>query len=60
MMTDNPLSDEGDFEKIPIIDLSLWSSPNPDDRKRLVKNVYDACTQVGFFYLKASAYSSAE
>lgn len=45
---------EGSFEHIPVIDLSVWKSPHCDERKRLAQQVYDACTRVGFFYIKVT------
>lgn len=47
-MADNPSS----FTSIPIIDLAELDSPSPDARKRIAKNIYDACSQCGFFYIK--------
>lgn len=41
-----------DCSHIPIIDLSTLDSPNFDDRQKLAQSIYDACTQVGFFYIK--------
>lgn len=43
-----------DCKNIPIIDLSSLDSPNFDERRKLAQSIYDACTQVGFFYIKAS------
>lgn len=41
-----------DCSHIPIIDLSTLDSPNFDERRKLAQSIYDACTQVGFFYIK--------
>ncbi|KAJ9219823.1 hypothetical protein DTO169C6_7814 [Paecilomyces variotii] len=43
---------QGDFDNIPIIDLAPMSSPNIEERKELAKQIYDACSRVGFFYIK--------
>lgn len=43
---------KGNFDNIPIIDLSNLRSPLLDERRALAKGVYDACTNVGFFYVK--------
>lgn len=43
---------KGNFDNIPIIDLSNLRSPLLDERRELAKRVYDACTNVGFFYVK--------
>ena len=43
---------EGDFDNIPIIDVSPLRSPLLEERRTLAKQVYDACTTVGFFYIK--------
>jgi isopenicillin N synthase-like dioxygenase len=37
---------------IPIIDLSNIDSPDVEKRQELARAVYDACTRVGFFYIK--------
>lgn len=41
----------GDFDHIPIIDLSTLNSSHLDERKKLAQHIYHACTQVGFFYI---------
>ncbi|KAK1142549.1 hypothetical protein N8T08_007524 [Aspergillus melleus] len=41
-----------DVAEIPIIDLSSLRSPLLEDRQKLAGQVYDACTNVGFFYIK--------
>lgn len=43
---------QGDFDNIPIIDLAAMSSPDLEERKKLAAQVYDACSRVGFFYIK--------
>ncbi|KAK6331294.1 hypothetical protein TWF730_004381 [Orbilia blumenaviensis] len=42
----------GDFSSIPILDLSLAFSSDPSDRKKCAETLFDACTRVGFFYIK--------
>jgi isopenicillin N synthase-like dioxygenase len=42
----------GAFSGIPIIDLSNATHPELAKRKELAKEIYDACTNVGFFYIK--------
>ncbi|KAI2789946.1 hypothetical protein POX_d05447 [Penicillium oxalicum] len=37
---------------IPVIDLSALDSSCPEERQRLARQIYDACTRVGFFYVK--------
>lgn len=50
-----------DCKNIPIIDLSSLDSPNFDERRKLAQSIYDACTQVGFFYIKVhGAYRTLE
>ncbi|KAJ5397434.1 hypothetical protein N7509_005547 [Penicillium cosmopolitanum] len=39
-------------DHIPIIDLSNIGSPDVEKRQELARAVYDACTRVGFFYIK--------
>jgi isopenicillin N synthase-like dioxygenase len=46
---------KGKFEKIPIIDLTPWQSHNIEERRKLAREVYEACTEVGFFYIKVIA-----
>ncbi|KAH8434906.1 uncharacterized protein LDX57_012537 [Aspergillus melleus] len=41
-----------DVAEIPVIDLSSLRSPILEDRQKLAGQVYDACTNVGFFYIK--------
>jgi hypothetical protein len=39
-------------DHIPIIDLSNIDSPDVEKRQELARAVCDACTGVGFFYIK--------
>ncbi|KAJ5939042.1 hypothetical protein N7466_002176 [Penicillium verhagenii] len=45
-------SQAANCDHIPIIDLSHLNSPRIQDRRELAQTIYDACTQVGFFYIK--------
>lgn len=47
-VSDNPSS----FTSIPTINLAEIDSPSLDARKKIAKNIYDACSQVGFFYIE--------
>lgn len=40
------------FQELPIIDLADMESPEASRRVALAAKVYDACTRVGFFYIK--------
>lgn len=42
----------GDFESIPLIDVSGIFSENLDDRKKVAAELRLACVNVGFFYVK--------
>jgi len=42
----------GEFHEIPVIDFSDAYSKDLDKRKALSKKIYDACVDVGFFYIK--------
>lgn len=44
----------GEFDSIPVIDLSAMVSPSPDpiDLEKLVAEIKDACMRVGFFVIK--------
>ncbi|EPS41899.1 hypothetical protein H072_4122 [Dactylellina haptotyla CBS 200.50] len=42
----------GDFSSIPILDLSLAFSEDLTARKKCAEELFDACTRVGFFYIK--------
>jgi hypothetical protein len=50
-------SQAANCDQIPIIDLSTIDSPNIEERRELARAIYDACTQVGFFYIKVLEYS---
>ncbi|BAE60531.1 unnamed protein product [Aspergillus oryzae RIB40] len=52
------ISPKADFENIPIIDVAALKSPDRRERQRLAREIYDACTQVGFFYIKVTYISS--
>ncbi|XXH02467.1 Transcriptional regulator [Hypoxylon texense] len=43
---------QGVFVEIPVIDLTDATSPSFEARKKLSKQIYDACVNVGFFYVK--------
>lgn len=40
------------FTSIPVIDFTNIDSPSLELRQALAKELYDACSQVGFFYAK--------
>lgn len=40
------------FQELPIIDLADMENLDPSKRAALASRIYDACTQVGFFYIK--------
>ncbi|ROV93139.1 hypothetical protein VSDG_07383 [Cytospora chrysosperma] len=40
------------FTSIPTIDLSNIDSPSFEDRKKIAKEIYDACHNCGFFYVQ--------
>ena len=42
----------GAFHEIPIIDFTNAFSKDFEKRKELAGQVYDACTRVGFFYIR--------
>ncbi|PYI02809.1 Clavaminate synthase-like protein [Aspergillus sclerotiicarbonarius CBS 121057] len=42
----------GEFDQIPIIDLSTLRSPLLKERQQLAREIFNTCTQVGFFYIK--------
>lgn len=42
----------GVFTQIPIIDLTNATSSSFEQRKAVAKEIYDACVNVGFFYIK--------
>jgi isopenicillin N synthase-like dioxygenase len=43
---------KGRFSSIPIIDLTDATSPSLDARKKIAQEIYNACVNVGFFYIK--------
>lgn len=43
---------QSSFTSIPTIDISNIDSPLLEVRKQIAKEVYDACSNCGFFYLK--------
>ena len=45
------------FQELPIIDLADMESPDLSKREALAAKVYDACTQMGFFYVKNHGFS---
>ncbi|KAB8232007.1 isopenicillin N synthase family dioxygenase [Aspergillus alliaceus] len=45
-------SPEADFNNIPIIDVSALRSSDLEKRQHLATRIYEACTEVGFFYIK--------
>lgn len=47
-----------DCNHLPIIDLSTLDSPNVNERQKLAQSLCDACTQVGFFYIKVGWFGS--
>lgn len=42
---------KGEFTSIPEIDISNIDSPSLEERKKIAKEIYDACSVSGFFYL---------
>ncbi|KAF2772087.1 2og-Fe oxygenase family protein [Teratosphaeria nubilosa] len=44
-------SRQGNFTSIPIIDLVNIDSPDLDDRKAIARELYEACSTAGFFYI---------
>lgn len=42
---------KGSFTSIPTIDISNIDSPSIEDRRAIAKEIYDACTSSGFFYI---------
>lgn len=45
-------SQAANCDEIPIIDLSNIDNPQIEERQKLAREIYDACTQVGFFYIQ--------
>jgi len=48
-----------DFSEIPIIDLSPMLTQDAEAREALAKQIYSACTEVGFFYVTGHGISPA-
>lgn len=42
---------KGSFTSIPVIDISQIDSLSPDDRRAIARQLYDACSTSGFFYI---------
>ncbi|KAJ0115024.1 hypothetical protein J7T55_001432 [Diaporthe amygdali] len=40
------------FTSIPTIDLGALDSPSLEDRKKIARDIYEACSQCGFFYIE--------
>jgi hypothetical protein len=51
-------SQAANCDQIPIIDLSTIDSPDIEERRELARAIYDACTQVGFFYIKVLIFQA--
>jgi hypothetical protein len=49
-----------DFTQIPVVDLANLSKLSTGGREQLVADVYNAATQVGFFYIKVSTNARME
>ncbi|KAL6413299.1 putative gibberellin 3-beta [Ilyonectria robusta] len=45
-------AEAGDFESIPVIDVSGIRSDNIEERKRVASDIRAACIRVGFFYIE--------
>lgn len=43
---------QGDFDSIPVIDISGIFSDKLEDRQQVAEKLRDACTRIGFFYIK--------
>lgn len=43
---------EGNFDHIPVIDVSALRGANYNELESLAVEIYNACTNVGFFYIK--------
>jgi isopenicillin N synthase-like dioxygenase len=48
----NPHARVGEFSELPVIDLEPSYSDDVDERMRVAQQVREACTRVGFFYIK--------
>lgn len=49
-------SQAANCDHIPIIDLSNLDNPQIEERRKLAREIYDACTQVGFFYIQVRGF----
>ncbi|UZP36925.1 hypothetical protein NXS19_004741 [Fusarium pseudograminearum] len=49
---DVEVSQTANCDHIPVIDLSSLDSPDVEERQKLASLINDACTKVGFFYIK--------
>lgn len=49
---DSNISQTADCTQIPVVDLQSISSTDAESRRRLADEVYKACTEAGFFYIK--------
>ncbi|KAJ9291358.1 hypothetical protein DTO021C3_1158 [Paecilomyces variotii] len=47
------------FQELPIIDLTDIDNPDVSKREALASKIYDACTRVGFFYIKNHGIASS-
>lgn len=48
------VSQTANCDHIPVIDLSWLISPDAEERQKLAALINDACTKVGFFYIKVN------
>lgn len=51
---------KGSFTSIPTVDITRIDSPDIEDRKHIAKEVYDACTTTGFFYVSGHGVTPEE
>jgi hypothetical protein len=47
-------------DHIPVIDLSSIDSASLEERQKLAQTIFEACTQVGFFYIKVPFLSPSQ
>ncbi|KZT35226.1 Clavaminate synthase-like protein [Sistotremastrum suecicum HHB10207 ss-3] len=47
------------FDQIPVVDLSNANSPNLEARRAIAQAIKEACTKVGFFYVKNHGVSAS-
>ena len=50
--SDSISAKRGAFHEIPVIDFTDAFSKDPEKRKALARNIYEACVRVGFFYIR--------